>query len=94
MRTHLCHTCSHAEWETTQTGRRTFKVPGKCTYPLPDLPKLPTCVEPVHFYRRVIWKDDGEKCPTWSDTYTLPTIDDEPEKLKLNLLREGDPLDG
>lgn len=88
---HLCHTCIHAEWKTTPSGRRNFNVSGKCTYPLPKLPKLPSSVEPIMFHRISIWKDYGWECPTWSDTYIFSQ--EESENLKINLLREGDPLD-
>lgn len=93
MTPRLCHTCIHAEWKTTPSGRRNFKVSGKCTYPLPPLPKLPSSVEPVRFHRIGIWKDYGWECPTWSDTFTFTLSQEEPEKLTLNLLHEGDPLD-
>lgn len=93
MTPHICHTCIHAEWKTAKDGRRNYRVPGKCTYPLPEIPPLPQCVVPPTYHRIRIWKDYGEKCVTWSDTFTFTLSQEEPEKLTLNLLREGDPLD-
>ena len=89
-----CSTCIHAEWKTTPSGRTNFRVHGKCVYPIPDFPPLPWCVQnPPKIHRWSIWKEDGENCPVWSNTFRIPHLQEEPEHFKLNLLREGDPLD-
>ena len=60
-----CWKCKWAEWHKTPTGRNRKNDFGRCTYPIPELPKLPRCVAEPPFTRKAIWPNDKGHCPTF-----------------------------
>ena len=60
-----CWKCKWAEWHKTPTGRNRHNDFGRCTYPIPDMPKLPRCVAEPQFHRIVIWAGETHDCPTF-----------------------------
>lgn len=64
-----CRTCRHFMPQWTKTGR-VKHAPGRCTYPLPELPPVPNTVDReglghIWKHRYAAWPDHGKDCPTW-----------------------------
>ena len=61
-----CCKCKWAKWRKTPTGRNRRNHFGSCTFPIPELPKMPICVWMEPLKRIVIWWDNSQPdCPTF-----------------------------
>ncbi len=60
-----CVTCKWAEFVYTPTGRISRAAPGRCTFPIPEKPMLPACVNtlwPTERTKHGIWFDGPMGC--------------------------------
>jgi len=65
----ICKTCKWAQWQPMKNGRPNPRLSGRCTWPAPEMPLIPICVEP-NIQQRIkirnaIWRDSKQECGTW-----------------------------
>lgn len=66
MPAQCCKTCRWARFERTPTGRIVRRYAGRCAYPLPPPPVLPSSVIEYHApYKGGIRPESGATCPVY-----------------------------
>ena len=72
-----CGTCKWAKWPLDKRGRPHKQASGRCGYPLPEMPPLPSALtHQVGFTlptqalldRQGVWRGFATDCPTWEKT--------------------------
>jgi hypothetical protein len=63
-----CGTCKWGKFEMSNHNPPRILRGGRaeCLFPLPEIPPMPSCVDPIRPYKRSIYDAMGTDCPTWA----------------------------